>query len=146
MIEEDVVERYTPGSGKLRLVVVTDGHDNLSPGEYNGIDGMNPMMAALQGKGFDIEWHIIVLGEVQQKRVYASLARATGGSFLAVPGSFDEDGTNETAFLDALDDSSDMSEGDRKRHGRQQAYKLDAGTGKAAKFGWFKALPPPKPS
>ena len=31
MIEQDVLERYRPGSGTLRLIVVTDGHDTLSP-------------------------------------------------------------------------------------------------------------------
>ena len=36
MIEDDVTARYRPGRGKLRLVVVTDGQDTLSPAEYNG--------------------------------------------------------------------------------------------------------------
>ena len=36
MIEDDVRTRYRPGRGKLRLVVVTDGQDTLSPAEYNG--------------------------------------------------------------------------------------------------------------
>jgi hypothetical protein len=48
--------RYTPGRGTLRLVVVTDGDDCLSPGEYRGARGMNPLMRELKDRGFNIEW------------------------------------------------------------------------------------------
>ena len=48
--------RYTPGRGTLRLVVVTDGDDCLSPGEYRGARGMNPLMRELKERGFNIEW------------------------------------------------------------------------------------------
>jgi hypothetical protein len=48
--------RYTPGRGTLRLVVVTDGDDCLSPGEYRGARGMNPLMRELKERGFSIEW------------------------------------------------------------------------------------------
>ena len=29
--------RYEPAGGRLRLVVITDGEDTLSPREYNGV-------------------------------------------------------------------------------------------------------------
>jgi hypothetical protein len=37
-------------------VVVTDGDDCLSPGEYRGARGMNPLMRELKDRGFNIEW------------------------------------------------------------------------------------------
>ena len=46
-IKEDVCARYTPGPGKLRLVVITDGVDTHSPPPYRGMGGMDPMMEHL---------------------------------------------------------------------------------------------------
>ena len=34
MIKEDVEEMFCPGRGKLRLIVITDGIDTDSPGNY----------------------------------------------------------------------------------------------------------------
>ena len=51
MIERDVVKRYVPGSGTLRIYVVTDGEDVQSPYPYTGMDGMNPLMQALLKRG-----------------------------------------------------------------------------------------------
>ena len=135
MIEDDVCQRYQPGAGKLRLVVVTDGHDTLSPSEYNGVQGMNPMMRKLLRRGFDIEWHIVVLGKVDSMRSYESLAAATGGSFLAVD-SFDPDSPKASAFLDAV-----WQSGPQERFERQRRYELDVDT--AERFDWYTALPPP---
>ena len=135
MIEDDVCQRYQPGAGKLRLVVVTDGHDTLSPSEYNGVQGMNPMMRKLLRRGFDIEWHIVVLGKVDSMRSYESLSAATGGSFLAVD-SFDPDSPKASAFLDAV-----WQSGPQERFERQRRYELDVDT--AERFDWYTALPPP---
>jgi hypothetical protein len=33
MIQQDVLGRYRPAGGKLRLIVITDGHDTLSPAQ-----------------------------------------------------------------------------------------------------------------
>ena len=47
MIEDDVLSRYLPGDGKLRLIVLTDGHDTDSPGAYHGMHGVqNALIAA----------------------------------------------------------------------------------------------------
>ena len=135
MIEQDVRTRYRPGSGKLRLIVVTDGQDTLSPGEYNGVRGMDPMMRTLTGAGYDVEWHIIVLGNVPDSQRYRSLATATGGSFLAVDTWGGASG--KSALLAALDDDDDDARRERRR-----GYERDATAGKASKFGWYKALPP----
>jgi hypothetical protein len=50
MIERDVNETWTPEGGRLRLYVVTDGHDSST-----GMQGMHPMMRALCEAGYDIE-------------------------------------------------------------------------------------------
>ena len=127
-----VMQRYQPGAGTLRLIVLTDGHDTLSPGAYHGLGGMDPLMHALQDAGYDVEWHIVVLGQVSHKERYEMLARATGGSFLAVS-TFDEHSREATAFLDAIDESS---RGDAEAR-RKRQKKLDARTTKPS---WFKLL------
>ena len=55
MIQTDVLARYRPGRGKLRLIIVTDGHDTQSPAQYNGRRGMHPMMRTLHAEGYDVE-------------------------------------------------------------------------------------------
>ena len=59
-----------------------------SPRRYRGIRGMDPMMETLQSEGYDIEWHIIVLGKGDWA-TYAALAGATGGSYVQID-SYDE--------------------------------------------------------
>ena len=139
MIEDDVMSRYRPGSGKLRLVVVTDGQDTLSPAEYNGVKGMDPMMRTLLHEGFDIEWHIVVLGDVERKERYEALAGATGGSFLST-GRFDADEPKAAAFLDAVGASGEQDHA-ASRRARQRQYELEARRGKAERFEWYQALP-----
>ena len=135
--EDDIVSRYAPGGGKLRVVVVTDGEDTRSPGEYVGVRGMDPMMRCLQERGFDIEWHIVVIGDdiarIGRNR-YASLAAATGGGFLAV-NAFDEHDPKAQTFLRAVAQSG----GERELRRRQ--YEIDARQGKRESFDWYKALP-----
>ena len=111
-----MLQRYRPGSGKLRLIVVTDGHDTMSPEHYSGLRGMDPLMSSLHDFGYDVEWHIVVLGQVSQSERYESLAAATGGSFLAVT-SFDESSRETARFLDAIADSgrSDYAHARRER-------------------------------
>jgi len=142
MIEQDVLQRYRPGSGKLRLIVVTDGHDTMSPEHYSGLRGMDPLMSSLHDFGYDVEWHIVVLGQVSQSERYESLAAATGGSFLAVT-SFDESSRETARFLDAIADSG-RSDYAHARRERQKQYELDARNGKTEKFEWFKLAEPSK--
>ena len=94
MILEDIQEKYVPGHGKLRAIVITDGLDTHSPSPYQGIRGMNPMMQQLLEDGFDIEWHIVVvsinniLGRAAISsadiKKYEALAETTGGGFLHI--------------------------------------------------------------
>ena len=93
------------------------------------------MMKALTRLGFDIEWHIVVLGEVERKERYRALAGATGGSFLSTS-AFDAREPRAKAFLDAVSGS-----GGKGRRARQRQYELDAGRGKAERFEWYQALP-----
>ena len=66
MIQQDVLGRYRPAGGKLRLIVITDGHDTLSPAQYAGLRGMDPLMNDLHAAGYDVEWHVVVLGQVRR--------------------------------------------------------------------------------
>jgi hypothetical protein len=139
MIEDDVQARYRPGTGKLRLVVITDGEDNLSPHEYQGMKGMDPMMRTLQQAGYDIEWHIIVVGSDTGLDRYQALAGATGGSFLAIPREFDETKKDAVAFRDAVRRAQD----ENYRRERQRRYETEAKAGKTNSVDWYKQLPPP---
>lgn len=140
MIETDVRERYRPGTGKLRLVVVTDGDDTLSPPGYTGMRGMDPMMRTLQDLGYDIEWHIIVVGGESGLERYRALSGASGGSFLSIKREFNENSDDAKALLQALKRAKDNHD----RHKRQQQYEIDARSGKVDKVDWYKQLPPPK--
>lgn len=94
MILEDIRDKYVPGNGKLRAIVITDGLDTHSPAAYQGIQGMNPMMQHLLEDGFDIEWHIVVVsinnflgrGTISKSdlKKYEALAESTGGGFLHI--------------------------------------------------------------
>jgi len=144
MIQTDVMDRYRPGTGKLRLVVVTDGEDNMSPAGYQGMKGMDPMMRTLQQAGYDIEWHIIVIGDDESagwKDRYKALAGATGGSFLAVENEFDANSSETKTFLQAIENSSSDEYSSRRE--RQRRYEMDRDAGKAEGFDWYKKLPPP---
>ena len=134
------------------MLVITDGADNLSPAPYSGVRGFNPLMSSLLEKGFDIEWHIIVVGNYStffgkkelsdsDQKLYESLCRATGGQFVSVgEGGWDENDDETARFLEAVEDAGyDDSERDRRR--RQKQYQLEAGQGKAEKFPWLPALP-----
>lgn len=110
MIKDDILTTYTPsastttaataatgagagaggvkgaGSGKLRVVIITDGYDTQSAGEFNGIDGMHPMMRDLRAAGFDVEFQIVLIGQLGAAvtRKYEELAAATSGDVLAL--------------------------------------------------------------
>ncbi|CAE7384741.1 unnamed protein product [Symbiodinium necroappetens] len=140
MIEEDVRSRYLPGHGRLRLIVITDGEDTHSPGVYCGIKGMDALMKELQKQGFDVEWHIIIIGRFQaaERKRYETLAGATGGSFLALEEAEAFQSPAARRFLAAL------KENPGARQARQQAYLADTAAGRMERVEWFKALPPPE--
>ena len=144
MIEQDVLNRYRPGPGKLRLIIITDGEDRHSPHPYNGLRGMDPMQETLQSAGYDIEWHIIVLGSFGRKQGgrYAALAGATGGSYVQIDVSnpyLDETDPDVRRLRAAIAGGADAS----ARRSRQQQYELEATRGEAERVPWFQALPPP---
>ena len=165
MIENDVLGRYAPSpdrktNAKLRIVVITDGEDVESPGNYRGIRGMDPMMKTLLQAGFNIEWHIVVIdsswfgGDSKESlRRYESLARATGGGFLLLK-PFDNNGSNSSTdrinkevgnFISTLElsgttgDDSSMDRNSPQR--RKELYASEAKRGRADSFEWLKLLP-----
>ena len=136
MIEQDVLRRYLPGTSKLRLVVITDGDDNASPkDEYLGMEGMNPMMKTLHEAGYDIEWHIIVVGDEAGLEGYEALAGATGGTFLCVKTNFDPSCKELQSMLHAIQNSTD----EQGRRIRQLNYESNLRSGRRQE--WFKQLP-----
>eukprot|EP00439_Symbiodinium_sp_Y106_P083898 s498_g24.t1 len=93
----------------------------------------------LQKQGFDVEWHIIILGRFQaaERKRYETLAGATGGSFLALEEAEAFQSPAARRFLAAL------KENPGARQARQQAYLADTAAGRMEQVEWFKALPPP---
>ena len=74
-----------------------------------------------------------------------ALAAATGGSYLAVEGHFDEHSRATSAFLDAIHNSgAPDDEAHQERRRRQKQYELEARRGTSATFEWFRQLEPPK--
>lgn len=118
MIEEDVRSRYLPGHGRLRLIVITDGEDTHSPGVYCGIKGMDALMKELQKQGFDVEWHLIIIGRFQaaERKRYETLAGATGGSFLALEEAEAFQSPAARRFLAALKENPGPATGVLGRH------------------------------
>lgn len=156
MIEDDVKARYkVPDSeddrlrSKLRIVIITDGHDTDSPGAYRGVKGMDPMMKALLSVGYNIEFNIIVIGQVQDSQRYRNLATATGGGYLSIPLGFFVDNKDKTVgrFVKNLIDGTrrDDLEQERLRQQQQSEYKLNAAKGTVERFEWLSLLPPPPP-
>ena len=137
MILEDIREKYLPGNGKLRAIVITDGLDTHSPSLYQGIQGMNPMMQQLLEDGFDIEWHIVVVSinnilgcAISSADIlkYEALAETTGGGFLHIdePGVMNDYSArhflsslekvvtgSDSSFLDSANFSDQQSKGAR---------------------------------
>lgn len=153
MIEDDVVQRYRPSpgptQGKLRLIVITDGFDTDSPGEYRGIKGMDPMMRTLLAKGYNVEFHIVVLGKhrspssQQALKRYQNLADATGGGYMALDGLlYSEKNPAVINFVATLEESNDTQGGASLRQKQRQDYLRAAKDGKRENFDWLKLLPP----
>lgn len=151
MIEDDVLQRYRPNpGGKLRIIVLTDGFDTDSPGAYHGIRGMDPMMKTLLSKGYDIEFHIVVLGKHSSKssqdalKRYQHLAEATGGGFVALSDYlYNEKSAGVKKFMSNLDASNDVEKSKRVRAEQRKGYLEAANKGQKERFDWLKSLPPP---
>ncbi|CAB9516426.1 expressed unknown protein [Seminavis robusta] len=154
MIQDDIQARYRPAGGKLRIVVITDGYDNISPSPYNGVRGFDPLMQTLLQLGYDIEWNIIVVGNnspgamlqmhpelsTRDQELYKNLCEATGGHFLSLgAGGWDEDDNQVANFLEAVEDSG-FYDSEQDRRERQERYQIDARRGKADKFDWLPTL------
>jgi hypothetical protein len=163
MIEDDIKDRYVPssrgreGGGRLRVVIITDGHDTESPGQYRGMKGMDPMMKTLLGLGYDIEFHIVVLGDVgkgifsdlsrSDVHRYTALAEATGGGALAISTlGYDESHPATKAFLRGVEEGGGSGAEVRERRARRQRqYRAKAKEGKTQSFEWIDNLPLPPP-
>lgn len=136
MIEQDVLQKYKPAGGRLRLFIVTDGEDTDSPEGYQGARGMDPMMKTLRTKGYDVEFFIAIIGsEVSGAQCYRDLARATGGAFLQLQSGFQPSSPEVKHFIAAMKQS--------RSRAQQEQYERDLKLGKAEKFDWYLPLPPP---
>ncbi len=97
---------------------------------------MDALMQSLKNHGFDIEWHIIVVGdEVSELARYEALTKATGGTFLQTS-FFDTAAPNCAAYLKELK-ASCGGDASQTRAQRQSTYALEAKAGRAPNFDWF---------
>ncbi|CAB9523253.1 expressed unknown protein [Seminavis robusta] len=149
MIQQDLLEnRKVVSSRRLRVFIVTDGEDNKSPGDYMGVGGMNPMMSHLINAGYDIEFHITVLGVGNiDSRGYRDLTRATGGNFLYIDWRSKKSLRSEIeveGFIEqiaAYTSKEDITETEAMRSKKKREYELDVQKGEATEFEWYKQLP-----
>jgi len=151
MVYKDITARYRPGAGTLRVYVITDGEDVLSPLPYTGMEGMNPLMKNLLAANYRIEWSIIVVGMPMHDpaaRTYQSLCAATGGSFLALPPGKQGPINGTRAGKDFVAQVKAAHSGDKQAASRvvranRAAYEKQVQEGKTRQFEWYAALPPP---
>lgn len=137
----------------LRVFIITDGGDNVSPPPFRGMGGMDPMMKELRGRGFNIEFHIVfvsssasntlfkmVIGEDPlhegEVRRYRDLSLSTGGGFLNLSGS--ETDAEKGAFLLRISAPQDLE----SRVAARKRYEELLLAGDATRFDWYKTLPP----
>mmetsp|Transcript_23750 Transcript_23750/g.27934 ORF Transcript_23750/g.27934 Transcript_23750/m.27934 type:complete len:380 (+) Transcript_23750:2-1141(+) len=159
MIDRDIVKRYKPSKGTLRVYVITDGGDIESPYPYYGPKGMNPLMENLLKSNYRIEWTIIVIGMDDHDKInhlYKDLCLATGGSFLSLNMKNTKYSQNTIDFIQKNPKVSKFVLDIKKAHGNDIKAKtrvkeenqaefnrrLKQGTGE--KFTWLEALPPPQ--
>lgn len=148
MIEQDIMERYCPGGGRIRIFIITDGEDNCSPAGYSGAKSMDPMMKTLRCAGFDVEFYIIVLSDypsgTSSCERYQALASATNGACLHLWRSMDENEPEMRRFLSAVGESTsatDCTDGEASgRHRRRREYERQMRVGRANRFDWYVAL------
>ena len=145
MVYRDICRNYTPGPGTLRVVVITDGYDTHSPGEFSGMLGMDPMMKGLLKRSYRIEWNIILLNGQSSRGIssvekrYADLCGATGGSFLSLDDSFRANARNVKQFMGTLERA--VKNGEAVAAEQRRAFEKKVG---GTKFDWYAQLPPPK--
>jgi len=147
MIELDIKGKYRAGDAKLRVFILTDGMDQLSPRKYQGLKGIDRMMKKLQKQGFDIEFYIVVIGRVARRDedAFKRLAAGTGGGFLRVGWleQYDDAAPDSKAFMAAVASSSSTAEAAiASRRQRQLAYEKEVPVADRPK--WYKALPSKK--
>ena len=144
MVFNDVQLRYEPGPGTLRVVVITDGEDMLSPGDFIGMRGMDPLMSGLLARGYKIEWNIVVLGldaRSPEAKRFSDLCGATGGSFLSLDdGGFYANHREPARFLGTLRRA--VRDGEAVAAEQRRAFEKKIGK---TKFEWYAQLPPPPP-
>eukprot|EP00929_Paragymnodinium_shiwhaense_P105781 TRINITY_DN70842_c0_g1_i1.p1 TRINITY_DN70842_c0_g1~~TRINITY_DN70842_c0_g1_i1.p1 ORF type:complete len:441 (+),score=82.32 TRINITY_DN70842_c0_g1_i1:78-1400(+) len=144
MILKDIQDTYKPGPGLLRVFVITDGADVLSPPPFQGMEGMDPMMKQLIAAGFNIQFHIVFVqagiffdaDELSHKDVmrYKDLALATGGRFLLLDGN--ESDADRERFLEHVQGAADRKA--TLRVEARQEYEKRLQLGEGTQFDWYK--------
>ena len=154
MIENDVTSKFPVARCRhtlLRVFVITDGADTLSPPQYRGVAGMDPMMRTLRNAGYEIEFHIIVLGggvSGRDSNRYRELAAATGGQFLSLPfwdWNARKSKQDRANFIKKVQEyaTATAQEAKRLQEVERRKYEARVASGRATKFDWYRQLPAP---
>jgi curved DNA-binding protein CbpA len=148
MILDDIQKKYPIErcrSTLFRVYVITDGQDTASPKPFKGMQGMDPMMQRLRSAGFEIEFHIIVVGDSVSRldnQRYQSLAQATGGLFLSLGRASHRE---RKQFIGRTAQYSKATANKAKglREAERRKYEAAIEQGRAKKFEWYMPLPQP---
>lgn len=112
---------------KWMFVLISDGMDGESRGNYRGIDGFRSCVEDLQELNIDVEFHIVGLGLPEDAcDVFRQVSGSTGGVFYNLGNSNDGDEESLEEIIDnlniALDEAIDPALRARSRRRRQTEY------------------------
>lgn len=149
MILQDIQKHFPVSqcrSTHFRVYVITDGQDTSSPRPFVGMAGMDPMMLTLLGQGYDIEFHVVVVGNAVSGRDserYQRLAQATGGLFLPLRRASSRE-RRDFVLRSKEFARATAEEAAKLRGAERQKYEAAIQQGRAKKFDWHSLLPPPE--
>lgn len=112
---------------KWMFVLISDGMDNESTGNYRGVNGFRKCVEELQKLNIDVEFHIVGLGLPEDAcDVFRQVSGSTGGVFYNLGNSNDEDEESLEEIIHnlniALDEAIDPALRARSRRRRQIEY------------------------
>lgn len=112
---------------KWMFVLISDGMDGESRGDYSGIDGFRSCVRDLQELNIDVEFHIVGLGLPEDAcDVFRQVSGSTGGVFYNLGNSNDGDEESLDEIIEnlniAIDEAIDPALRARSRRRRQTEY------------------------
>jgi hypothetical protein len=112
---------------KWMFILISDGMDNESSGQYKGVEGFRKCVEELQKLEIDVEFHIVGLGLPESAcDVFRQVSGSTGGVFYNLGNTNEEDEESLQEIVEnlviAIDEAIDPALRARSRRRRQTEY------------------------